>query len=239
MRDGSRTRLWPVQKDLLDQVCSFWCWLFQSLQCVQDAVMLVSTPVASIEVVDDSSYRSQLFAMRIAVCQRGMSCPVNFEVESEMETRPELEEVSAPLVTQAAEPSHRSWLSGFTKHFFYTARLVLEELLHCASEIKREDRDGECIMNMEIFRSPPHPVALICINLYIICVIESSILAWNVVVNLQLSGWSTFVLATPNPRSWYARATCARPESSIPKGRLVQTWRGLWCLIRCERLFKV
>ena len=104
-------------------------------------------------------------------------CPVNFEVESEMETRPELEEVSAPRVTQAAEPSHRSWLSGFTRHFFYTARLVLEELLHCASEIKRVDRDGECIMNMEIFRSPPHPVALICINLYIICVIESSILA--------------------------------------------------------------
>ena len=71
--------------------------------------MLVSTPVASIEVVNDSSYRSQLFAMRIAIiCQRGMSCPVNFEAELEMETRPELEEVSAPRVTQAAERLRRS-----------------------------------------------------------------------------------------------------------------------------------
>ena len=80
MGDGSRTRLWPVQKDLQNQACSFWRWLFQSLRSVQDAVMLVSTPVASIEVVNDSSYRSQLFAMRIAICQRGMSCPVNFEL---------------------------------------------------------------------------------------------------------------------------------------------------------------
>lgn len=185
--------------------------------------MLVSTPVASIEVVDDSSYRSQLFAMRIAVCQRGRSCPVNFEVESEMETRPELEEVSAPLVTQAAEPSHRSLLSGFTKHFF-SARLVLEELLHCASEIKRVDRDGECIMNMEIFRSPPHPVALICINLYIICVIDS--LSHPSLLETLLS---IFNCQVGVPLSWQPRILVRDMRGLPVPGRKARSPKVSWC----------